>query len=848
MFRIGFLAGLLGVTVILILVYRISIEVESELPAYLAKQQVPPVASEILDRDGQLIGSVYFNERYYVPIKDISQEMRNSLVASEDERFYLHRGFDIRGIIRAFFTNMFGGGGKKQGGSTITQQVARSDLFMGMAEQTIERKIKEIVLAYYLEKKYSKDEILEFYLNDVYFGNLNYGVEAAARNYFGKHAKDLTYPEAAMLTGLLPAPDYYNPQVDIKMAMVQQKASLVKLAKNNYISTEDITKYNVQPELKKDDKLDYKEKSLFYFRDFVVKEMKKRFTSKELAEGGFKIYTTIYRDYQMHAAEAIKEVFDRAIKDKQFSNTVKDEHGVYQPQGCSVVMEPKTGYILAMVGGRDYSNTQFNRTDRPNIRHPGSSFKVFDYCTALETMSVTGGSMLTSEPFSYMGWTPGEWGDEYFGKLLVRGALENSSNICALKTALRAGLKRVSYFAAKMGLKTDIPDYPSITVGSIDVTALDMCTGYNTVAAQGVRHDPVPILSIRNKDGDEIWSYKDRSFRAISEQTAFIMTSIFRSVIKLRRSDYNKDFGDNIAAKSGTSTDALSGWYCTYTPEITVVSYVGKDSRNVKNAVFSTTWGSMFASPINGGFINRCLKDSKHPLKITQFPPPPKDVLSYEVCKISGLRATEYCPHEPIEKAKDERAKQGVEWCWFRKGTEPTHPCPIHFQDRHDYMVYVEKDAKGNEVLYKPVPSCPQQSRRLPKAIYDALPVKECGENFEISWLDPATGQPFTFDEQNKPVFKVGQEVIMQLSLKPELMKSNIEEIEFYWNERRVKLWQNGAVDYDSPDQAITDLTQPLKVQFAASGNPGSFVKLEIIFRGAKNFYSKRDLEVELTP
>lgn len=845
MFRIGFLAGLLGVTVILILVYRISIEVESELPAYLAKQQVPPVASEILDRDGQLIGSVYFNERYYVPIKDISQEMRNSLVASEDERFYLHRGFDIRGIIRAFVTNLFARG-NKQGGSTITQQVARSDLFMGMAEQTIERKIKEIVLAYYLEKKYSKDEILEFYLNDVYFGNLNYGVEAASRNYFGKHAKDLSYPEAAMLTGLLPAPDLYNPQTDIKMAMIQQKASLVKLAKNGYISNEDIAKYNIQPELKKDDKLDYKERSLFYFRDYVVKEMKNRFTAKELAEGGFKIYTTIYRDYQMHAAEAIKEVFDRAIQKKQFSNTVKDEHGVFQPQGCSVVMEPRTGYILAMVGGRDYSNTQFNRADRPNIRHPGSSFKVYDYCTALETMSVTGGSMLTSEPFNYLGWTPGEWGDEYFGKLLVRGALENSSNICALKTALRAGLKRVAYFAAKMGLKTDIPEYPSITVGSIDVTALDMCTGYNTVAAQGIRHDPVPILSIRNKDGDEIWSYKERSFRAISEQTAFIITSVFRSVIKAQQ---YTDFHLEAAAKSGTSTDALSGWYCTYTPEITIVSYVGKDSRNVKNAVFSTTWGSEFAAPINSKFLDKCLADKKHPLKKVNFPPAPKDVFSYPVCKISGLRATEDCPTEPVKDAKDERAKQGVEWCWFRKGTEPTHPCPIHFQDRHDYMVYVEKDAKGNEVYYKPSPSSPQQSRRLPKTVYDALPVKEYEDNYSITWIDPTTEQPFAFEDPKRPVFKVGQEVIMQLILKPELLEFNVDEVEFYWNERRVKLWQNGATDYDSLEQAKIDFTQPLKVQFIANGNPGSILKPEIIFRGSKNFYSRRnDIEVELTP
>ena len=817
-------------------------DVEAELPSYLAKQQVPPVASEIFDRDNQLIGTVFFNERYYVKLSNISQEMRNAVVASEDERFYLHRGFDIRGIVRAFVSNFIGksSNDKKSGGSTITQQVARSDLFMGMSEQTVERKIKEIVLAYYLEKKYSKDEILEFYLNEVYFGYPNYGVEAAARNYFGKHAKDLNYSEAAMLAGLLPAPDDYKPTADMKMALFQQRVTLVKLAKNKFISEADINKYNVEPKMKVLDNTDYRVRSLNYFTDYIIKIMKQKYTEKELAEGGFKIHTTIYKGYQMNAAESIKSVFDAAIKKKEFSNKVMDEHGVYQPQCCTVSMDPKTGYILAMVGGRDYNNTQFNRTDRPNIRHPGSSFKVYDYTTAFETMSDTGGSLLTSDDFGVNGWYPGEWSGDVHGNYLVRNALEQSSNVCALKTAMRAGLARVAYFAAKMGLKTDIPDYPSITIGSIDVTALDMCTGYNTVAGKGMRHDPVAILSIKNKDGYEIWKYKDRGFRAVSEQAAFMMTSIFRTVINLRRSDYSRSFGDNIAAKSGTSTDFLSGWYATFTPEITVVSYVGKDSRNIKNSIFSTLWGSAYASPINAGYLNRCLEDKTHPLKVVPFSGPPKDVYSYPVCRTTGMRATEYCPKEPTK----EHPNQGVVWEWFRKGTEPTHPCTIHFENEKEYMVVVEMIG-GKEVYYKPDgQDCETLLRKIPEVDYEKLPTKKCLPKYLCDWFD--AGTPIQLSADGKPILTVDKEVTLRITLEPELI-ANIDEVEFYFDDRRIKVWQSGAKDTDDPN-LIVDLIKPIETSFKVTGEPGKTVKMELIFRGPKNFYSKRDLTAELTP
>lgn len=773
-------------------------------------------------------------------MSDIAQEARNALVASEDVRFYQHRGFDIRGTIRAFVTNVFQGS-KQQGGSTITQQVARSPLFMGEAEKTYERKIKEIVLAYFLEKKYSKDEILEFYLNEVYFGYPNYGIEAAARNYFGKHAKDLNYSEAAMLVGLLPKPDYYNPIADPKMALVQQRAVLVKLAKNNYISESDIEKYNVMPKLKTEEKKDYKAKSINYFTDYVVSLMKKKYSDKELAEGGFKIHTTIYKNYQEHAAEALKEVVDKAIRDKSFNANVKDEHGVLQPQASVVSMDTKTGYIMAMVGGRDYSNTQFNRAVKPNIRHPGSSFKAYDYCSALETFSVTGGSLLTSDNFGVNGWYPGEWSGHVTGDYLVRGALENSSNVCALKTALRSGLKRVAYFASKMGLKTEIPDYPAITVGSIDVTPIDMCTGFNTIAAKGIRRDPVAILSIRNKENYEIFRHQDRSFRAISEQTAFIITSVFRTVIKAQ--EYT-DFHLEAAAKSGTSSDSLSVWYCTYTPEITVVTYFGNDRKGIKGATYFSGWGSQYGAPINSKYLDKCLADKKHPLKKVNFPGAPKEVLSYEVCKVSGMRATEFCP----KVATKQIPRQGTDWEWFRKGTEPTHPCPIHFQDLKEFMVIVEKDAKGNEVLYKiGDQSCQNQfKRKMPKAVFDALPVKtDCAEQFEFQWFDE-TGNPIAFENFKKPTFKVDQQISFKIKLKPELV-GLYNEIEIYWDNMRMKKWLDGATDTDLPDMPIIDINTEHELKLTATGNPGTKINMELILRGEKR-YMKRDFEVELTP
>ncbi len=664
----------------------------------------PDQSSQIFDYQGNLITNVYaFENRIYVPLSKISEVAKKAVIAEEDQRFYKHGALDYRGIMRAAWEDIRY---KKivQGGSTITQQLARS-LFLTM-NQTISRKVKEALLAVELEKKFTKDQILEMYLNEVYFGSGAYGIESAAETYFGKHASDLTLPEASIIAGVIKAPSDINPFADLKSAKEAQKIVLAKMADAGYISESKAEEAYNAP-------LTFAEKkqvndNMGYVIDYVKQKVADKFGGKMLYGGGLKIYTTIRPQLQKAGTEAINTVLTKAENDGIFPKDKKNSLGVMQPQSSLLALNTKTGAVLAMVGGRDYGNTKFNRVFA--LKQPGSSFKIFDYTPAIAVGSITPSSIILSAPYTVkygtigQSWSPHEWigANKYFGDLSVKRALSLSSNVCATKVSQRIGLDRVIYFARKFGITTLLKPYPSIAIGGFEVKQLEMADAYAALGDNGVRHPAYVIDKIVSPNGQILYQHKDRSYRVVSEQVAYIMNKLFSYVMSTEVNARIK--GLPSAGKTGSTDKWMDAWFDGYTPNISASVYVGSDSKavtfpgvlNAGSRFPAMIWHEFmlnamnefskdaFAKP-NTGLVPARVYDntgyrssgkaSQKGTTVYDFLPnavPPLDirangVVTVKVCKDSGLLAPTDCPEDLTEERT------------YLKGSEPTKTDPRNF-------------------------------------------------------------------------------------------------------------------------------------------------------------------------
>ncbi len=662
----------------------------------------PEQSSQIFDYKGNLITNVYaFENRVYVPLDKISDVAKKAVIAEEDERFYQHGALDYKGIMRALWEDLRYGK-VVQGGSTITQQLARS-LFLTQ-ERTIKRKVKEALLAIELEKKFTKDQILEMYLNEVYFGAGAYGIESAAETYFGKHASELTLPEAAMLAGVIKAPSDINPFVSLKAAKEAQKIVLAKMADVGYISEKEAEDaYNTPLKFAKKKEVG---DNMGYVIDYVKQKVAEKFGEKMLYEGGLKIYTTIRPELQKAGTEAINDVLTKAEDDGIFPKGKKNHLGVIQPQSSLLALDTKTGAVLAMVGGRDYNNTKYNRVFA--LKQPGSSFKIFDYTSAIAAGSLTPSSIILSAPYQVKTvtgvWKPHEWIGEnkYFGDMNVYRALALSSNICAAKVSQRIGLNTVIYFARKFGITTPLKPYPSIAIGSFEVKQIEMADAYAALGAGGVRHPPYVIEKIVSPNGQVLYQHKDNSYRVVSPQVAYIMNKIFSYVMSTEVNARIK--GLPAAGKTGSTDNWNDAWFDGYTPNISVSVWVGPDSKEVTfpgvlNAGMrfpAMIWHKFmlkamnefpkddFAKPKDGLTVARVYDNSGYRTggnasqkgtTVYSFLPdavPPLDIranglVTVKVCKDSGLLAPPDCPKDLIEERT------------YIKGTEPTKVDPRNF-------------------------------------------------------------------------------------------------------------------------------------------------------------------------
>ncbi|NEW07589.1 PBP1A family penicillin-binding protein [Paenibacillus sp. SYP-B3998] len=610
---------------------------------YLRSQTLPVTkmlqTSQMYDAHGQLIDTFYSGQnRQVVALKDISPYLIKATLSVEDQHFYDHFGVDVKAVARAAVVNVQAMA-KVQGAGTITQQLARN-LYLNH-DRTWSRKIKETVFAIQMEMQLSKDEILTNYLNQIYYGHSTYGIETASELFFGKHASELTLAESAMVAGVPKGPRYYSPYYDLTNAMDRQKIVLQTMVRSGFItqSAADAAareRLVIQPLTKK------KPASAPYFRDYIRTLATDRLgiPEEQLDEGGIKIFTTL----DMNAQKIAEDIITKQLAGKP------------DIQAALVAIDPRTGAIKAMVGGRDYSDTQFNRA-LSNTRQPGSSFKPFVYMVALQN-GYTPATLVKSEPtvFTYdegrQTYTPRNFNDQYVNTNIdMRQAISKSDNIYAVHTILDVGPAKVIELARKLGIASSMKPLPSLALGSFPVSPMEMASAFGTIANQGVHNETTAIERIEDANGKILYEAKPKSEKVLDPAIAYVMTNLMESVFEEGGTGNRvaNTIKRPIAGKTGTTdTDA---WLVGFTPELATAVWVGYDKDRDISSV-----ESHMASPIFAEFTEQTLEAI--PPKLF---PIPEGVATVYIDPVSGKLSNEDCPSNRMEA--------------FLTGTEPTAYC-----------------------------------------------------------------------------------------------------------------------------------------------------------------------------
>lgn len=539
------------------------------LPA-VGNNMRPAVSSQVFDSHGRLITTLHSDQnRLPIDINKVPQNLQNAFIAAEDNRFYEHIGIDPIGIFRAIFANLTNRG-IAQGGSTITQQLAKN-AFLSQ-EQTLKRKIQEAMLALEIEHKYSKKEILEMYMNQIYFGQGAYGIQTAAKTYFNKDVNELTLTQCAMLAGLPKSPNYYSPFNNLNEAKKRKNVVLDQMVKYGYVSAAEAEDAkNQDPGLSKSHQS--KEADEYAsFIDYVSQQVAKKYGDDALYKEGLKIYTTMDVDKQHAAVRAMRNL----------PNNYTDENGLTQPQAAIVSIDPKTGHILAMVGGRGQDS--FNRASMA-VRQPGSAFKPFVYLTALQH-DMTPDTTMDDQPVTYGSWSPKNAGGSYSGTMTLSDALAHSVNTIAVQLADKVGTKNIIANAKKMGITTldAKDDNLAMALGGLTkgVTPLEMASAYGTFANKGVHVKPTAIVKILDRDGNVLedastLEKEETKTRVMSEREAYEMTTMLEGVID-HGTGTAAAIGRPAAGKTGTTDDNKDAWFVGYTPDIVTAVWIGDDT------------------------------------------------------------------------------------------------------------------------------------------------------------------------------------------------------------------------------------------------------------------------------
>lgn len=602
------------------------------------------VASKISDATGKTITTLYRQNRVQVPLNRIPEVTQNAFVAVEDARFYKHFGLDPVRIISAAWNDLKAGK-IVEGASTITQQTVKN-LYLSR-EKTFGRKFSEAWLAIQFEKKYTKKQILEMYLNQIYFGQGAYGIETAAQTYFDKSASELDLAESALLAGLPKAPNTYSPFQNWEGAKKRQKTVLNRMVEVGFITSQEADKAAGEKLILKPG--GPKPEGAPYFVNEVVKYITEKYEdgAKMLFSEGVSVYTTLDLDMQKAA-------------EKSFNNVLAGQSPSLE--GALVAIDPTNGYVKAMVGGRDFSQSKFNRAVQAK-RQPGSAIKPFLYTAAIDK-GYTQGSTLTCDPVEFPQgngsiYKPTDYGSNpyHYRPFTLREALAVSDNIIAVKLANEINPVTIADYAHTLGIKSSLRPYLSLALGTSEVTPLELTSAYCTLASQGLRSEPLMVTKIVDKNGHIIEENRPQKQRVIPESTAYLVTDMLSAVLQPggTASSLAGIISRPAAGKTGTTQNYRDAWFVGFTPQLVTGVYIGYDNPNKSVGIP----GGKIAGPIWANFMARALRDKAS----VGFPVPP-GIVKVNICSDSGLLATPYSPN-PLPAS-------------FIQGTEPKEPCGIH--------------------------------------------------------------------------------------------------------------------------------------------------------------------------
>lgn len=603
----------------------------------------PKIGSRVYSSDNQQIGEFFIEERQLVRLSDIPLHVQKAFLATEDHVFYEHKGVRLDAILNSYLYTIQTG--RTRGGSTITQQTVRNveELEVGL-ERTYQRKIREAIVALQVEREFTKDEILELYLNQIFLGIRAHGVEAAARQYFGKGSDALTLSEGATLAGLTRAPNRINPIVNLEGAITRRNIVLQQMLDRQFITheeweaarAEDLGASVVRPDEKAPAVLDYSVQGRFrapYFVEEVRKWVLDKYEMEQVFEDGLDIYTTIDMRLQ-EAAERVLldalEEFDEAQRARLERQGRLDE---FTPVSGAIVCldnrQPYRGHVRAMVGGRDFTKEKFNTVTQAR-RQPGSSIKPFVWAAAVGA-GITPSTVVVDAPFHRRApngliWSPKNFDGEFSGPVPIRWALERSINIVSIKLAEQIGTPMVRAYMQRCGIPTDVEGL-TIALGSSEVTVLEHAAAYSVFANGGMRHTPVMITEIRDRDGIQRYNYRERAraVQAIDPKVAYVTTHMLRGACEpgYDIGHYPTGWRTHVlerprAGKTGTTNESRDAWFCGFTPAFTTVVWVGyRDNRSLGRGIDFT--GGRLAAPIWIDFM----LEAHEGLPVEDFEAPP---------------------------------------------------------------------------------------------------------------------------------------------------------------------------------------------------------------------------------
>ncbi|MGD8413354.1 MAG: PBP1A family penicillin-binding protein [Candidatus Latescibacterota bacterium] len=639
-----------------------------DLPSTARLEMIEPsLKTEVYAEDLTLIGEFYVEDRALVPLEDIPQYLIDAIVAVEDRKFYSHWGVDIFGIARELVTNLKEGE-IVQGGSTITQQLARN--LFDMYENTLSRKIKEALLAVRIERAYSKDEILEMYLNQIYFGSGAHGVEAAARVFFGKHASDLTIGEATLLAGIPKNPRDYSPIYHLERALQRRSVVLQAMVDKGSLFEEDAERIDAEPVETKSGR-DDKPEFAAYFLEEVRRYLEQKYGADRLYHDGLRVYTGL--DYNVQkAAEDSMETHLRRMETYGHHEFTKERYDTLLArgeaegppdymQGAVIAIDVRTGFIKALVGGRSFEQSKWNRATQAK-RQPGSAFKPFIYLSAIEN-GYTPADIILDAPVvldlpNGDVWKPSNFTERFEGEVSLRHALNFSINIAAIRLLMALGPISAINYAHRLGIKSDLENVYALALGVSEVSLLELTSAYATIAAGGIRFEPLLVKKVVDREGkvlEENFTYREE---VLDAQSNYMITNMMESVVNegYGRTARRMGFKSPAAGKTGTTDDCTDAWFVGFTPEIAVGVWAGFDQ---KRSMGRRMTGGRVACPIWTNVMMAYYGD-----RVGDPFPEPEGIVHRVICEKSGLLMGTACSEVRREV--------------FIEGTEPRRYCDRH--------------------------------------------------------------------------------------------------------------------------------------------------------------------------